>query len=110
MGKDLVIVGATAIEDKLQDGVPQCIADLREASIKLWVLTGDKLETAINIGYSSRVLSQDMALITIKTLEDIDSSAQASRLRRLLSQVCNKVGIESDYKHDTNSSDHADDV
>ena len=48
--KDLVIVGATAIEDKLQDGVPQCIADLREASIKLWVLTGDKLETAINIG------------------------------------------------------------
>ena len=48
--KDLVILGATAIEDRLQDGVPQCIADLREANVKVWVLTGDKLETAINIG------------------------------------------------------------
>ena len=48
--KDLVILGATAIEDRLQTGVPQCIADLRYAGIKLWVLTGDKMETAINIG------------------------------------------------------------
>ena len=48
--QNLVLIGATAIEDKLQDGVPQTIANLANAGIKLWVLTGDKQETAINIG------------------------------------------------------------
>lgn len=45
----LVLLGATAIEDKLQDGVPDTIADLRRAGIKIWVATGDKLETAIGM-------------------------------------------------------------
>ena len=44
------ILGASAIEDKLQDGVSQTIANLETAGIKIWVLTGDKQETAINIG------------------------------------------------------------
>ena len=48
---DLEVIGATAIEDKLQDDVPATIADLGKAGVKLWVLTGDKMETAINIGY-----------------------------------------------------------
>lgn len=39
---ELVLVGVTAIEDKLQDGVPQAIANLQMAGIKIWVLTGDK--------------------------------------------------------------------
>ena len=43
----LTIIGASAIEDKLQDGVPETIATLSDAGIKLWVLTGDKRETAI---------------------------------------------------------------
>jgi phospholipid-translocating ATPase len=47
--KDLRLLGATAIEDKLQDGVPEAIADLKEAGIKIWVATGDKLETAIGV-------------------------------------------------------------
>lgn len=45
--RDMHLLGATAIEDKLQDGVPETIADLKRAGIKIWVLTGDKLETAI---------------------------------------------------------------
>lgn len=44
---DLILLGATAIEDKLQDGVPETIADLKRAGIRVWVATGDKLETAI---------------------------------------------------------------
>ena len=48
--KNLLLLGATAIEDKLQDGVPESIATLASANIKIWVLTGDKQETAINIG------------------------------------------------------------
>ncbi|PKS07259.1 hypothetical protein jhhlp_005861 [Lomentospora prolificans] len=49
------LAGATAIEDKLQDGVPETIDKLRRANIKVWMLTGDKRETAINIGHSARV-------------------------------------------------------
>ncbi|KAL6879133.1 hypothetical protein J3F83DRAFT_725193 [Trichoderma novae-zelandiae] len=49
------LAGATAIEDKLQDGVPETIDKLRRANVKVWMLTGDKRETAINIGHSARV-------------------------------------------------------
>lgn len=49
--KDLILIGCTAIEDKLQEGVPSCIETLSKAGIKIWVLTGDKMETAINIAY-----------------------------------------------------------
>ncbi|XP_049937376.1 phospholipid-transporting ATPase ID isoform X2 [Schistocerca serialis cubense] len=59
--KDMTLLGATAIEDKLQDGVPQTIANLGLAGIKIWVLTGDKQETAINIGYSCQLLTDEMA-------------------------------------------------
>ena len=52
----LELSGATAIEDKLQKGVPETIDKLRRANIKLWMLTGDKRETAINIGYSCRLI------------------------------------------------------
>ncbi|KAL4690916.1 hypothetical protein H8959_013877, partial [Pygathrix nigripes] len=64
--KNLLLLGATAIEDRLQAGVPETIATLLKAEIKIWVLTGDKQETAINIGYSCRLVSQNMALILLK--------------------------------------------
>uniref|UniRef100_A0A7N0UN04 Phospholipid-transporting ATPase n=1 Tax=Kalanchoe fedtschenkoi TaxID=63787 RepID=A0A7N0UN04_KALFE len=69
--KDLFLVGATAVEDKLQDGVPECIDKLAQAGIKLWVLTGDKMETAINIGYACSLLRQGMKqiLISLETPE-----------------------------------------
>ncbi|XP_038106522.1 probable phospholipid-transporting ATPase IA isoform X6 [Culex quinquefasciatus] len=62
---NLMLLGATAIEDKLQDGVPETIASLIEAKINVWVLTGDKQETAINIGYSCKLLSHGMDLIIL---------------------------------------------
>uniref|UniRef100_A0A8C4GYB0 Phospholipid-transporting ATPase n=1 Tax=Dicentrarchus labrax TaxID=13489 RepID=A0A8C4GYB0_DICLA len=58
--KDLLLLGATAVEDKLQDGVPQTIEQLAKADIKIWVLTGDKQETAENIGYSCNMLREEM--------------------------------------------------
>uniref|UniRef100_A0A4W6FKJ3 Phospholipid-transporting ATPase n=1 Tax=Lates calcarifer TaxID=8187 RepID=A0A4W6FKJ3_LATCA len=63
--KDLLLLGATAIEDKLQDGVPQTIEQLSKADIKIWVLTGDKQETAENIGYSCNLLREEMNEIFI---------------------------------------------
>lgn len=64
---NLCILGATAIEDKLQQGVPESIESLRSAGIKVWVLTGDKQETAISIGYSSKLLTNSMTQIIIKS-------------------------------------------
>ncbi|XP_072353195.1 phospholipid-transporting ATPase ID [Scyliorhinus torazame] len=63
--KDLKLLGATAVEDKLQDGVPQTIQTLSKANIKIWVLTGDKQETAVNIGYACNMLHEDMNKIFI---------------------------------------------
>ncbi|OAA61827.1 phospholipid-translocating p-type ATPase-like protein [Niveomyces insectorum RCEF 264] len=68
--QNLTLLGGTAIEDRLQDGVPDTIALLAEAGIKLWVLTGDKVETAINIGFSCNLLNNDMELIHLKMDED----------------------------------------
>lgn len=63
--RNLHLLGASAIEDRLQDGVPETIATLLKAGIKIWVLTGDKQETAINIGYSCQLLREDMILIDL---------------------------------------------
>ncbi|EPB84177.1 hypothetical protein HMPREF1544_09040 [Mucor circinelloides 1006PhL] len=74
---NLKLLGATGIEDKLQEGVPQCIEDLRKAGIKIWVLTGDKLETAINIGYASNLLDGDMRLWKVRGEDEADKVMQS---------------------------------
>eukprot|EP00124_Ichthyophonus_hoferi_P005556 Ihof_evm1s836 gene=Ihof_evmTU1s836 len=83
--KNLFLLGATAIEDKLQDKVPETIATLLEASIKLWMLTGDKQETAINIGYSCRLFTDQMNIMVLnqhtkhETVEWLKSTVQTVR-------------------------------
>ena len=68
---ELDYVGASAIEDKLQDEVPQTIALLMSANIRIWVLTGDKQETAIEIAKSCQLIQKDMevAILTIKGIQ-----------------------------------------
>lgn len=63
--KNLFLLGATAIEDKLQEGVPDTIYTLQQAGIKVWVLTGDRQETAINIGLSCKLISESMSLVIV---------------------------------------------
>ncbi|KAJ2950446.1 hypothetical protein O0L34_g8688 [Tuta absoluta] len=63
--RDLRLLGATAIEDKLQDGVPETISSLLKANINIWVLTGDKQETAINIAHSAKLVSPNMPLVIV---------------------------------------------
>jgi phospholipid-transporting ATPase len=64
---NVCILGASAIEDKLQQGVPEAIESLRAAGIKVWVLTGDKQETAISIGFSSKLLTRNMTQVIINS-------------------------------------------
>jgi len=76
--KDLLLVGATAIEDKLQDDVGETIDFLKKAGIKVWVLTGDKIETAINIGFSCNLLNKDLERLIVdgKSKEEVEKSME----------------------------------
>ncbi|CAN8238897.1 unnamed protein product [Cochlearia groenlandica] len=101
--KDLILLGATAVEDKLQNGVPDCIDKLAQAGIKIWVLTGDKMETAINIGFACSLLRQDMKqiIINLETPEihllektgEKDAIAKASKENVLLQIINGKSQI-----------------
>ncbi|OII75728.1 phospholipid-translocating P-type flippase family protein [Cryptosporidium andersoni] len=83
--KDIQLCGCTGIEDKLQEQVPETIADIRSAGIKLWVLTGDKLETAISIGYSSSILTEGTYNIIISSTDNLIIEDQLrSELARIL--------------------------
>lgn len=69
--KGLHLIGATAVEDTLQEGVPESIAQLREAGIKVWLLTGDKVETAISVAYLCKLLESDMILLHLVRQQDV---------------------------------------
>ncbi|KAM4595971.1 phospholipid-transporting ATPase IC-like, partial [Polymixia lowei] len=71
MERELQLLGVTAIEDRLQEGVPETVSMLRRAGLKVWVLTGDKKETAVNIGYSCKLLDPDTRLLEGQELRQI---------------------------------------
>jgi len=84
--KNFELVGLTAIEDKLQDGVPHAIETLRLAGMKVWMITGDKMETAINIGISCNLISsQDVLRLTA------DSKAEAEEAIERLHNHADRV-------------------
>lgn len=68
--------GATGIEDRLQEDVPDTIVALREAGIQVWVLTGDKPETAVNIAYACRLLDEGDLVVNMNS---------KNKVRRMLS-------------------------
>ncbi|XP_050100213.1 phospholipid-transporting ATPase VA isoform X1 [Anopheles aquasalis] len=63
--RNLSLVGTTGIEDRLQEGVPEAINSLLQAGIVIWVLTGDKAETAINIAYSAKLFNSQMDILRL---------------------------------------------
>jgi magnesium-transporting ATPase (P-type) len=65
--------------DQWQEGVPQTIANLRKAAIKIWVLTGDKQETAINIGYACQLLNNDQRIFIVneRSMQDVKDNLAA---------------------------------
>jgi P-type E1-E2 ATPase len=62
MAAKMYLLGATALEDKLQDLVPECIDDFLKAGVKVWMLTGDKRETAKNIGLACNLIDPGMCI------------------------------------------------
>ena len=81
---NLELVGVTAVEDKLQENVSDTIESLRQAGIKIWVLTGDKMETAVNISYSCKHFTDDAIKIYFINLSD--SNETESKLKEFENQ------------------------
>ena len=92
---EMDMLGVTAIEDKVQEKVPETISALRAAGVKVWVLTGDKQETAINIGYACKLLTLEM---TIVILTGADKEDIKSKLLSFVSRFVYRDGNESDFR------------
>ncbi|NXB14666.1 AT10A ATPase, partial [Rhagologus leucostigma] len=90
--KNLHLLGATGIEDRLQDGVPETIASLRKAGLQIWVLTGDKQETAVNIAYACKLLDHDEEIITL--------NAESPETCAVLLEQCLQC-VESKFSNNT---------
>ncbi|XP_062992109.1 phospholipid-transporting ATPase VD-like [Elgaria multicarinata webbii] len=97
---NLTLLGATGIEDRLQDGVPESIEALRKAGISIWMLTGDKRETAVNIACSCKLMDSADNVFTLvadsldacgkmleSILEDIRTNAPSKDRQSTASQT-----------------------
>mmetsp|Transcript_18923 Transcript_18923/g.32304 ORF Transcript_18923/g.32304 Transcript_18923/m.32304 type:complete len:282 (+) Transcript_18923:1539-2384(+) len=78
--QDLELIGSTAIEDRLQDDVANTIQFMKDANIKVWVLTGDKVETAINIGVSAGLLDSSMEQFIFEKTEKEEVCTSLSKM------------------------------
>ncbi|XP_054321399.2 phospholipid-transporting ATPase IK isoform X1 [Pongo pygmaeus] len=101
MEQNLKLLGATAIEDRLQDGVPETIKCLKKSNIKIWVLTGDKQETAVNVGFACELLSENTLILEEKEisriLETYWGNSNNLLTKKSLSQVKLALVINGDF-------------
>uniref|UniRef100_A0A8D3BZS5 Phospholipid-transporting ATPase n=1 Tax=Scophthalmus maximus TaxID=52904 RepID=A0A8D3BZS5_SCOMX len=65
--KDLILLGATAVEDRLQEKAADTIESLHKAGMKVWVLTGDKMETAAATCYASKLFHRNTQILELTT-------------------------------------------
>jgi phospholipid-translocating P-type ATPase (flippase) len=104
--KDIYLLGATIVEDKLQDGVPDTIRDLRLAGIKIWMLTGDKMNTAFNIGLSCNLISKSIKIFSVAG----EKGEGLDKLIREFSKFCLEFNDQNngngDEVSDKGSQDH----
>ncbi|KAL5715782.1 P-type phospholipid transporter [Ranunculus cassubicifolius] len=99
--KDLILLGAVAVEDKLQRGVPECIDRLAQAGLKIWLLTGDKKETAVNIGFACSLLQHKMKQFHLsldnETTDDNQNGIKDDILQQI--ETANQVICEESNKN-----------
>uniref|UniRef100_A0A8C1RJB9 Phospholipid-transporting ATPase n=1 Tax=Cyprinus carpio TaxID=7962 RepID=A0A8C1RJB9_CYPCA len=93
---NLTLLGASGIVDRLQEEVPETIEALQEAGIKVWVLTGDKQETAINIAFACKLIRPTDHIL----MANCDSKARLQELQHEIRQVT-KEGTPEDDSSDS---------
>ena len=91
---NMLLLGVTALEDMLQDNVKESIKDFIDAGINVWMLTGDKLDTAESIGYSCRLITEDTEVFKIKE-KDKDN------IKTILEEIRNEI-----YKNEKNKEEN----
>ncbi|XP_044274207.1 phospholipid-transporting ATPase VD [Varanus komodoensis] len=95
---NLTLLGATGIEDRLQDGVPETIEALHKAGISIWMLTGDKRETAVNIACSCKLINPVDQVFTLAadSLHDCENT---------IDSILEDIGatLDSSERHDTHT-------
>ncbi len=97
---NLELLGVTAIEDRLQDEVPEVIADLAKAGVVLWMLTGDKEETAIEIGTSCNLLTSNVKPFFLTKIDK--KEAYYAKLQEIYAKVVNNIdenGLYTDFEN-----------
>ncbi|KAL0934002.1 P-type ATPase [Colletotrichum truncatum] len=94
------LLGASAVEDKLQKGVPETIEKLRQARVKIWMLTGDKRETAINIAHSTRLISASTSLFVL----DVDNGNLEHQLNSITDEIQYGLSTYSSATHRTDTA------
>ncbi|XP_054845452.1 phospholipid-transporting ATPase VD [Eublepharis macularius] len=93
---NFTLLGATGVEDRLQEGVPDTIASLRRAGITIWMLTGDKHETAVNIAHACRLLEPADKLFILKSDKQ---RACGQLIDEILEEM--RIGLQSKGSHVT---------
>uniref|UniRef100_A0A182UCH3 P-type ATPase C-terminal domain-containing protein n=1 Tax=Anopheles melas TaxID=34690 RepID=A0A182UCH3_9DIPT len=94
--RGLTLVGTTGIEDRLQEGVPETITSLLQAGIVIWVLTGDKAETAINIAYSAKLFNSQMDILKLTARSRDSAEASINFYLNEIEKQLNSNGSSSD--------------
>jgi magnesium-transporting ATPase (P-type) len=95
MERDYHLIGATAIEDQLQDNVGETLHALIQAGIKIWMLTGDKMDTAKSIAFSCKLITYEFVVFELKensNLQEINETLIKS-LEKLSEGAQNKYSI-----------------
>uniref|UniRef100_A0A7N8YN39 Phospholipid-transporting ATPase n=1 Tax=Mastacembelus armatus TaxID=205130 RepID=A0A7N8YN39_9TELE len=98
---NLQLLGATGIEDRLQDGVPETVASLRKAGLQIWVLTGDKQETAVNIAYACKLLDPEEEILTLNADSQVSSTAKTFHTNFALFELYPSSSSSSSSSHTT---------
>ena len=105
--QNIYLLGCTIVEDRLQDDVPETIQDLRDANIKIWMLTGDKMNTAYNIGLSCNLISSNMKIFKLCGKE----KKVNSNMEMINQEECEQVILDfakeyKRFKGETNSMEY----
>lgn len=93
--QDLELLGLTGVEDKLQTDVKPSIELLRNAGIKIWMLTGDKVETAKCVSISARLISRGQYVHQVTKLSDPDLAMDQIEYLRTNPNACLLIDGES---------------
>ncbi|XP_067327762.1 phospholipid-transporting ATPase IG isoform X2 [Anolis sagrei] len=91
---DMHLMGSTAVEDKLQDMAAETIEALHKAGMKIWVLTGDKLETAQATCYACRLFQTSTELLQLTTKMVGEDDRKEDRLHELLVDYHKKLVVD----------------